>query len=168
MPNITGSSVSTGLGDIGSAISDFGSAAADLTNAQGAYASSGAYVDASQLSTTNQQISEAATAVQVQQQQRQLYQTIGSQRADVGGAGFAESGSALDLMRSSAQQGALAKSLMTEQGAITSTSYLEQSDLYAGMAAAASDSGRADQSAASSSSFAGDVSTVAAVAAFFL
>jgi hypothetical protein len=41
------------------------------------------------------------------QAEREMYQSLGQTKADVAGAGFAESGSALDLLRQSASQGAL-------------------------------------------------------------
>jgi hypothetical protein len=45
--------------------------------------------------------------------------TLGGQEADVAGAGFSEGGSALDLLRSSASQGALTHAVLGQQGLIT-------------------------------------------------
>ena len=55
----------------------------------------------------------------------------------MGGAGLAESGSALDLLRDSASQGALAKSVLVTQGQMTEAGYTEQANTYATMSAAA-------------------------------
>lgn len=57
---------------------------------------------------------------------RQVYQTLGGARADVAANGLEQSGSAEDVMRSSAQQGSLAKSVAQLQGDITAQSYTAQ------------------------------------------
>lgn len=57
---------------------------------------------------------------------RQLYQTMGGARADVAANGLMQTGSAEDVMRSSAQQGALSKALVQLQGDISAQSYTAQ------------------------------------------
>jgi hypothetical protein len=87
-----------------------------------------------------------STAIKESQADRNLYQALGTTRADfaVGlfarpmncriwrcsGAGFAESGSALDLLRESASQGAMTKAVLGEQGLITEAGYQEQAQSY--------------------------------------
>jgi hypothetical protein len=63
-------------------------------------------------------------------------QTIGGQRASVAAAGFASGGSAGDIMRDSASQGALAKGVLAQQGVISEAGYDEQAKSFQTMAAA--------------------------------
>lgn len=130
-------------GDISGALTDFGSAVSDLFGSQAAGASAGSYLQAAAIADQNAKIATASTNTQEMQETRQLYKTLGTQEAQVGGANFAESGTALDLLRDSASQGATAKALTAEQGAITINSYEEQAGIFSGMANAASASGNA-------------------------
>jgi len=95
------------------------------------------YELAGTLAQQNAQYTEASTRLQATQLDRQTSMTIGSQKAAVGGAGLASSGSALDLLRSSASQGALARSVLVTQGQITEAGYTEQANSYAVMSSAA-------------------------------
>jgi hypothetical protein len=118
--------------------------------AQGDLAESSNYDLASTLATQNEQFTAQSTRVQEAQLARTETQTIGGQEASVGGAGFAESGSALDIMRDSAQQGALAKGVLAQQGVITEAGYTEQAQSFttmanAGRAAAAGETAIASQ-----------------------
>lgn len=131
--------------DAAQAFVDFGGAVSDLFAAKGATASAGSYEEAAAIARQNALIARQATNIKEEQESRQIFKTIGAQKAQVGGAGFAESGSALDLLSDSASQGALTKALTAEQGAITENSYAEQAGLYMGMARSARASGRAQQ-----------------------
>jgi hypothetical protein len=71
------------------------------------------------------------------QQERQNTIQIGGQQAAVAGAGFAASGSALDILADSARQGALAHAALGQQGLITEAGYQEQAQSYTTMATAA-------------------------------
>lgn len=122
---------------IGAALQDFGGAVSDLFGAKGSDASAQSYAGAAAIAGQNEQIAGEATKIQETQESRQIYQTIGTQKAQVGGAGFASSGTALDLLRSSASQGALVKAQTAAQGAITENSYAEQQGFYSGMQGAA-------------------------------
>jgi hypothetical protein len=124
----------------GSALGSFGTAVGDLYSAQGAKAeqdalnrAAGLAGEASSLSTQaagiagqNISIEEASTALQVYQQQRALTTALGTQKAQVGAAGFAESGSALDLLASSRAQGAIQRDVLIAQGAISENAFREQ------------------------------------------
>lgn len=85
-----------------------------------------AYGKAADIAGGNAQLEEAAGAVQEYQQQREINATIGTQRADVAAAGFKESGSNVDLLRSSLQQGYLTTQLTRTQTNLTEGGYLEQ------------------------------------------
>ena len=89
------------------------------------------------LAQQNAAYTAASTNIQAAQQERQTVMTIGSQKAAVGGAGLAESGSALDLLASSASQGALAKGVLVTQGQMQQAGYEEQANSYGVMSAAA-------------------------------
>jgi hypothetical protein len=108
-----------------------------LLKAQGDLAEGQEYTLAQQLAQQNAQYTAASTAIQAAQEQRQVTMTIGGQKAAVGGAGLAESGSALDLLRSSASQGALAVGTLKTQGQITEAGYNEQAASYGIMASTA-------------------------------
>lgn len=129
--------------DLATGITDIGGAISDLFGSQGSAAAATSYTEAASVAAQNEQITAEATSIKEAQQSRQIYQTIGTQKAQVGGAGFAESGTALDLLASSASQGALTKALTAEQGAITENSFSEQAGLYNGMASAATSTSNA-------------------------
>lgn len=125
------------------------------TKAQGDLAEAGNYDLASGLATANEQYTAQSTRIQQAQLARQETQTIGGQQASVAGAGFANSGSAYDLMRDSANQGALARGVLGQQGAITEAGYDEQAKSFTTMANA----GRA--TAASEMDIAGQTDVIA-------
>lgn len=105
--------------------------------AQGDLAEASNYDLASDLAQQNEKFTETSTAVKAQQIARSNFQTIGGQQADVAGAGFASSGSSLDLLRDSASQGALTSAVAGQQGLITEASYTEQAKSYQTMSQAA-------------------------------
>lgn len=121
-----------------------GQAIQDLFGSEGATAEANSYSSAAQLAQQNAQLTEASTRIQNTQLARQIYQTEGTQLTDVAAAGFTESGSALDLLRSSAQQGSLAKSLTNIQGAINENAYAEQAGAYEGAAKAAGENAKSN------------------------
>lgn len=141
------------------ALSDTGGAVSDLFGAAGSRKAAGSYGEAATIAEQNALIAENATKIKETQLNRQIYQTIGTQQSDIAGAGLAESGSALDLLRSSAEQGSLAKSLATQQGAITENSYKEQAQQFNSMADAANGTSTAQ-------TIGGVLQIVGAVAAF--
>jgi len=88
------------------------------------------YDRATVLAEQNKQFTETSTAVQQAQLDRSNYLQIGRQSSEIAGAGFAASGSALDILRDSASQGALSKQVLGQQGLITEAGYQEQADSY--------------------------------------
>lgn len=105
------------------------------TKAQGDLAEAGNYDLAAALARDNEAYTEQSTRVQQAQLDRQVTQAIGGQQAGVAGAGFAASGSALDLLRDSASQGALARGVLGQQGAITEAGFEEQAKSFDTMSA---------------------------------
>lgn len=124
---------------------DLGGAASALFGARGATAAAGSYREAAAIVNQNAIIAREATRIREIQESRKIYRTIGRQRAGVGGAGFAESGTALYLLRNSVSEGALAKGMIKAQGAITENSYAAQAGQFNAMADAAKASSTAQE-----------------------
>lgn len=114
-----------------------GGAVTALFGAAGSTAAAGSYDEAERIARQNAVIARQATRVKGIQIQRSIFKTLGQQQADVSGAGFSSSGTALDLLRSSASEGAMTKAINEEQGAISVNAYEEQATQFAGMAASA-------------------------------
>jgi post-segregation antitoxin (ccd killing protein) len=125
------------FGDLGGAVSDLFAAQGYKYKAQGDEFEKQNYLLAADLADKNARFAETSTAIKTAQQNRQIYQNIGGQKADIAGAGFAESGSAIDLLRDSAAQGALMQAVTQQQGLIQEEGYKEQAQSYRNMAAAA-------------------------------
>jgi hypothetical protein len=94
------------------------------------------YDAAGVLARQNEDYTAQSTRVQEAQLSRQITQTIGGQRASVAAAGFTSGGSAGDIMRDSASQGALARGVLAQQGMITEEGFDEQAKSFQTMAAA--------------------------------
>lgn len=120
---------------------DLGGAVQSIFGAMGDFAEAKSYKKAEDLATQNAGIANESTRIQQFQAQRNIYQTIGKQQAQVAGAGLASSGSALDLLRSSQQQGELTRQLIGTQGLIQQQGFLQEANAYGGMASAASAAG---------------------------
>lgn len=117
---------------IGGAVGDFSNALGDFMSISSDNEAASAYAQAAALAGENIDITRSATAVQNLQAQRTLALTTGQQSAAIAANGFAQgSGSGLSLYKSSVEQGALAQSLITAQGAVTENAYTaqQQSDL---------------------------------------
>lgn len=148
--------------DIGGAVSDIFSSDEQAKGleikAQGDIAEGQEYGLASQLASQNEQFTEQSTAIKDLQAQREATMSIGAQQAQVAGAGFAESGSALDLLRSSAAQSGLQRGVLAQQGAITEAGYQEQAQSYNVMQAAANQAATSEEALASETKTAGEIS----------
>lgn len=166
---------STTFSDIGAGVSDFfagigASTQADLKaqgldiQAQGDLAEAKNYDLAAGLAGENAQFTESSTAIKQAQIDRNTTMTLGGQRADVAGAGFAESGSALDLLRDSASQGALTKAVAGQQGLIQEAGYQEQQQSYETMSAAARSTAAGLEDIANKTRSAGTMSEFGAIA----
>jgi hypothetical protein len=155
------------INDFGGAVSDLFAAQGDKAKAQGDLIEKQNYLEASDLATQNEQFTETSTAIKQSQAARQLYLQIGGQKADVAGAGFAESGSAIDLLRSSASQGALNRAVLGQQGLIQEAGYKEQAQSYQNMAQAAQVAADAENNAAGGAEIGAAIKGVAALATLF-
>jgi hypothetical protein len=170
---ITGFSSST-FSNAGGAVSDlfsaFGaeeqgqiSSEATQLKAQGDIAEAQQYGLAQTLAQQNEQFTAQSTAIQQAQQARSTTMQIGGQQAAQAGAGFAASGSGLDILADSASQGALAKATLGQQGLITEAGYQEQAQSYGIMQSTATQAAGEEeqiaqqQKSAASTSMFGDI-----------
>lgn len=158
---------STTFTALGGAVNDLFAADALRFKAKGSRIEAQEYDLARQLALENAQFAKTSTELKQFQTQRTIYQTLGQQRADVASSGFAASGSALDIMRSSAEQGALTKAVVGQQGLIEEAGYKEQADSYSLMAQAARMAADADENAAKGSTWSAIFKGVGAVASVF-
>src|SRR5271163_3005967 len=93
------------INSFGAVASDIFAGQADQAKAQGDYSEATEYNEAAALATQNEGFTKTSTAIKEAQQTRELTMNLGGQTANQAGAGFAASGSALDIMRDSASQG---------------------------------------------------------------
>lgn len=123
---------SAGISNIGQGIGDIGGAVSDLFGAAGSTQAASSYGTAAKIALSNEALTKRSTAIQAQQQDISTFKVLGTETADVAGAGFTQGGSAGDLLRSSAQQAALSKQLIVNQGNITAQGYQQQAAAYEG------------------------------------
>lgn len=155
------------INSIGGAVSDLFAAEGHESKAKGLRIEAEDYDLASGYATKNERFTETSTAIKQAQLDREIYKTIGGQAADVAGAGFAASGSALDLMRDSASQGALTKAVGEQQGLIAEEGYKVQAETYTNMGKAAQIAASAEDEAATASRWAAGFDAAAAVTSIF-
>jgi hypothetical protein len=145
------------FGSIGAGVSDIFAGFADETKAKGDILEGQAYGEAATLAFQNEQFTKMSTDIQEAQAQRELLLSQGRTQAEVAGAGFAASGSALDILRSSAAQGSLQKAVVEQQGLITAAGFEEQGQSYLLMQQAANNAASAEKTAAIGSFIAGGI-----------
>lgn len=156
------------INSIGGAVNDLFAADAHRSKAQGLRIEAGNYDLASGFATQNEKFTETSTAIKQSQTDREIYKTIGGTQADIAGAGFANSGSALDILRDSASQGALTKAVGAQQGLITEEGYKVQAESYTSMGVAARMAADAEDHAATGAEWSAAIKGVSAVASFFV
>lgn len=133
--------------NLGAAASDVGAYFGSQAKQAFDIAEQQSYEEAATLASQNEQYTQTSTAIQEAQANRQLLLGQGKTQAEVAGGGFSLSGSALDIMRSGAQQGALQKAVIGQQGLITEAGYKEQAQSLTTMAAAAGKAASAEGTA---------------------
>jgi hypothetical protein len=110
----------------GTATQAAGTQAALSTEAAGTLAEGTQYGQAATIAGGNAQLATLSGQLQEYQNTRTLMNTLGTQAADISGAGFANSGSALYLARSSLQQGLLQNQVLGLNAQLEAGGYLEQ------------------------------------------
>lgn len=122
---------------IGGAVDDLTGAIGSFSAAKGYKAQAKGYDAAAEISRVNKEIASEAAGIQAFSADRDIYKTLGAQRAAIGANGLSASGSALDVLRDSATQGSLTKQLLGRQSAIESLSYDQEAASFEMQAAAA-------------------------------
>lgn len=120
---ITAGGALKGLGSVFGAIGDFQEA--------------NAYGDAAKIATHNEYLSTLQGKIEQSQAQRQVNLVSGAQSAGYASGGLARSGSALDVMRNTAQQGALQHAIIGMKAGAQSEGYMEQAQQFKKMQQAA-------------------------------
>ena len=143
-----------GVGDIFSGIM---TGEADQLKAEGYAAEAENYGLAATLAGQNEKFTEESTAIQEAAVQRNYEKASGKTAAEIGGAGFTASGSAIDIMRENAQQGSIAESITTLQGSITEYGEKEQQTSYLNMQAASLAAANSEDKMAGQASLFGDI-----------
>lgn len=128
----------------GGAVNDLFSSNASKLTAAGDRTAAAAARKAAGLAGDNLNYEYQSTAIKMLQADRSIYQTISSADANIAGNGFKASGTAMDILRDSAVQGDLTKSIIGTQGEIDANgikqqiaSFGAQADQYDNAAAAA-------------------------------
>ena len=156
MPSISG----FGGGSLTGGINAIGSAVSDLFAAQGDQAEATNYEQAAALSREEATFTESSTNISEMAASRQIQQAVGGVKAGYAGNGIStDSGSALAVLGSSAQQGAITKAAISYQGSQQEYQYQEQAKSYDAMAEAA-------ENAASGSDWAAGIAGISGVANF--
>ena len=150
--------------DLGSAASDLFAGFAAGDKIKGDLLEQQSYQAAAGLAEQNAQFTAQSTAIQQSQSDRELFMSLGKTKSEVAGAGFSESGSALDILRSSASQGSLQKAVIGQQGLITETGYQEQASAYTDMANAAAAAASGEKTARIGDFIGGGISAIASIA----
>lgn len=118
-----------------------GSAVGDIFTGVGDLAQAAAYQQAASLAKKNAALVKLSTGIQEDEARRQAYKVAGQNVAAAGANNEALTGSAMDTLRSNAQQTTLQKTLIAEQGLINQQGWLEKAAADEGMAAASAASG---------------------------
>lgn len=156
------------INSVGGAVGDLFAAEGYRSKAKGLQFEKANYLDAAVMSDKNAEFTELSTGIKVAQLDRSIYKSLGQTTADVAGAGFANSGSALDILADSAQQGSLTRSVTQQQGIINEESYRTQAKAYRNMASAADVAIDAANDAATGAMISGGFKAAAAAASFFV
>lgn len=117
------------------------SGAGGIIGALGDFAEGSAYGKAAQYADINAGIAAEQGRIKEAQTQRQIFQVEGQQTAGYAGAGLAQTGTALDVMRNTVQQGALQKAIVAEQTNINVTGYEQQAAQFKGLQSASNAAG---------------------------
>ncbi len=151
----------------GGAIQDIFSIGASKARAQGQRLEASQYDLAAGQARHNEELSKVSTEIKTAQQQRAFLKTTGAQQAGVAAAGFSSSGSALDLMRESAQQGALERGVLQQQGLIEQESFEVQAKSFDIMAQASRLSADASDKAADNAWWTAGVKIAAGIGSLY-
>jgi len=155
------------INSIGGAVGDLFAAEGYRSKAKGLQFEKANYTAAAGMADKNAEFTELSTGIKLAQLDRSIFKSLGQTTADVAGAGFASSGSALDILADSASQGSLTKSVTQQQGIIDAENYKVQAQSYRNMAQAADVAIDAANNAALGSTISGAFKGAAAIFSLF-
>lgn len=124
------------------------SASADRLKGQGDVVEGQMYTKAAGLADLNATYTKESTAIQETQADRALFLNLGGARSAAAASGGTAGGSAEDILRDSASQGALNRAVLTQQGLITEAGYQEQGESYRFMTQASNIAAQAEEMSA--------------------
>jgi hypothetical protein len=166
-PGFGSSTVSSLGGAAGDIFSGISTDTSDQIKAAGDQAEGYMYSEAAKQAELNAQITAESTAVGEAQKQREMEMNLGGTQAAAAG-GNLSGGSEGDIMRASAQQGALASQVLQRQGVITEQGYKIQAQADTAMSNAAYNTANAESASGKNAeiygSITGGIKTLAAVA----
>lgn len=142
----------------------FGAKASRL-NAKGLRKQAAAYGEAAEFAFKNIDYTRASTEVQGYQLQRNLFKSFGQTEADIASGGFSDSGSAGDLMRMGAEEGALQSAVLAYQGKITEEGFRVQGESYLAQQQAALMAAKAAEASAKGGMIGGIIKGIGALGA---
>ncbi len=116
----------TALSDYATADEDTGIAKAQGIMQTGDLKEATAYNNAASIANANARLATIGGQIQQSQENIKITKELGGQQADISGAGFGNSGSAVYLMRASKYQGALANQLYGTNASLTAGGYASQ------------------------------------------
>lgn len=151
----------------GGAVDDLFAAKGLRMKAEGQVMEALRYGEAAAFADKNARFTETSTAIKDVQLQRKGYLALGSIEADVAGSGFTEGGSAMDILRDSAAQASLERSVAGYQGLIAEEGYQQQADSYRSMAAASQLAAKASRDAANAKEISAGIKGATAVFSLF-
>jgi hypothetical protein len=120
------SSVADILGLRAQATTDAANAAAQEISARGLGLEAEAYGTAAGIAGDNAMLAGIAGEITALREAREVRRTVGAQRAAVASAGFGASGTSLDLLRASFQEGHLSDQLIRTQTSLAQGGYLQE------------------------------------------
>ena len=133
---------------LGQAAQDLYAAQGETLEATGSTEEESQFTTAAAIAGQNARLAAAAGGVTEAQQNLAINKTIGAQQAGVAGAGFANSGTNLNLLRASKQQGALTTQLTQTQTEMEQGGYLQQQSAATAEATAAGTAAQVQTNAA--------------------
>jgi hypothetical protein len=121
---------------------DLGGFGGGVGQMQSSKASAAGYAASARSLREAARLTAISTKLKLAQADREIYKVTGGARADIAASGLAASGSALDVIRSNAQQGGLQKAVTGLQGQIEYTGLIGQAEQAEAQAKAAKKGGK--------------------------
>ncbi len=155
---ITGTAVKDLLSGVSTTAEYYANSKAYTTQAEGDTAEATAYTTSAAIDTENVSLTGISTLLKQADEARTLTKTLGTQAADVAGAGLGTGGTAAFLLRDSARQGAYKQQLTGYEGNLAERDYTNEGLAATAQADASTKAATAATDLATTESEAGDAS----------